>query len=81
MFETLKAGCYILAIGMSTVFIFLAIMIYVMEFSAKIIQIINKYWPEEIEEDKYATNNKKKTDNDAEVALAIACALHKGAKC
>lgn len=81
MIETFKVGCYILAIGMSTVFVFLAIMIFVMEISAKIIAVINKYCPEEVEEDKYASC-KKKTDNDAEVALAIACALHKeGAKC
>lgn len=79
MIETLKAGCYILAIGMSTVFIFLTIMIFVMEICAKLIKVINKYCPEEVAEDKYAASKKNNNDNGAEIALAIACALHKGA--
>ena len=57
MLETLKAGCYILAIGMSTVFFFLTIMIFVMEISAKVIAIINKYCPEEVEEEKVNQEN------------------------
>ena len=75
MIEKLEAGCYLLVIGMGTVFIFLTIMIYVMKLSSTIISIVNKYWPEEIPAEKAQTKNKS-TDNGTEIALAIACALH-----
>lgn len=81
MLQLLIDGCYLLVIGMGTVFIFLTVMIWVMELGAKTISIVNKYFPEEVVEDKH-TSKKKAANNDAEIALAIACALNKGgAKC
>ncbi len=72
--ELLKEGFLVLLIGMGFVYVFIAIMIWVMNISAKIMKFINKYFPEEVEEEKYTP--KKKTDNkDAEIALAIACAV------
>ena len=35
----------------------------------------NGFFPEEIEEDKYASKKKSDKNNDAEIALAIACAI------
>lgn len=79
--ELLKAGCLIMIIGMGFVYFFIVIMIYCMEINAKVIKAINKFFPEEVEEDKYVPK-KKATDNDAEIALAIACAaLKRGKTC
>lgn len=79
--ELLKAGCLIMIIGMGFVYFFIVIMIYCMEINAKVIKAINKFFPEEVEEDKYVPK-KKTTDNDAEIALAIACAaLKRGKTC
>ena len=74
--ELLKEGCFIMIIGMGFVYFFICIMIWVMGLSAKFIKVINKYFPEAVEEDKYQPK-KKANDNDAEIALAIACALAK----
>ena len=73
--EVLKQGFVIMLIGMATVFIFLVIMIFAMNICSKIMQFLNKYFPEEIDEPKKKIQKK---DNDAEIALAIACAVHKG---
>lgn len=72
--ELLKAGILLMIIGMGVVYFFLAIMIYVVDISSKVIKFANKYFPEEVEEDKY-TPKKKSTGSDAEIALAIACAV------
>ena len=75
--EALKEGFFIMVIGMGTVFMFLTIMVYAMNISKKILDIVNKYFPEaELPELK---KKRDKTDNDAEIALAIAAAIHKGA--
>ncbi len=80
-FELFKAGCLIMIIGMGFVYFFIAIMIYCMNINAKVIKMINKFFPEKIEEDNYISK-KKTSDNDAEVALAIACAaLKRGKAC
>ena len=75
--EALKQGFVIMVIGMGTVYIFLSIMIYAMHICAKVINYINKYFPEEeVIEGKNSRNSKKKqNDNDAGIALAIACAV------
>ncbi len=75
----LKEGCYVMVIGMGTVFIFLVLMIFAMNTMSKLIQWINKYVPEEVVELKNNKKNKEK-DNDAEIALAIAAAIHNGGK-
>ena len=75
--EALKEGFFIMVIGMGTVYIFLTIMIYAMNITKKILDFINKYFPEDIPQE--SKNKRDKTDNDAEIALAIAAAIHKGA--
>ena len=75
--EVLKEGFFIMVIGMGTVFMFLTIMVYAMNISTKVLAYINKYFPEE--ERQEPTKKRERTDNDAEIALAIAAAIHKGA--
>ena len=70
----LKVGAIIMAIGMGTVFFFLAIMIGAMNINEKVLKFIGKYFPEEVPEIK--TTKKKIETNDDEIALAIACAIH-----
>jgi oxaloacetate decarboxylase gamma subunit len=74
--EALKEGFFIMVIGMGTVFMFLTIMVYAMNISKKILDIVNKYFPEDILQE--SKKKRDKTDNDAEIALAIAAAIHKG---
>lgn len=74
--ELLKDGCFIMIIGMGVVYFFIFIMVCIMNLSGKFVQFINKYFPEEIEEDN-TTSKKKRTTNDTEIALAIACAAIK----
>lgn len=74
----LKEGTIIMAIGMGTVFFFLIIMIVVMNLNEYILKFIGKYFPEEISE---AKNVKRKSENnDDEIAIAIACAIHQTQK-
>lgn len=76
--ELFKAACFVMVIGMGTVYLFICLMICAMNISAKVLNFINKYFPEEAEEDK--TVSKKKTSNDTEIALAIACAVNERSK-
>ena len=76
--ELLKAGSLIMVIGMGFVFFFLFLMICFMEIVSKLVAIFNKYFPEEIEEAN--SQPKKLQNNDAEIALAIACAALKQKK-
>ena len=71
----LKEGAIIMSIGMGTVFFFLTIMICTMNVNEKVLKFIGKYFPEEVPEVK-TTKRKAKTQDD-EIALAIACAIHK----
>lgn len=74
--DTIMIGVNLMFIGMSTVFIFLLIMIFAMDISHKIIEFINKFFPEEyINVD--INKNKKDNLNDDKIALAIACAYNK----
>ena len=70
----IKEGLVVMAMGMGTVFVFLVIMIGVMNLTAVIMPILNKFMPEEIEQPK-SSAKKQVNDNEAEIALAIACAL------
>lgn len=71
-----KEGCYVMVIGMGTVFVFLTIMIWAMHLNAFILKIANKYFPEEVVVDK-SISKKKTSSNEEEIALAIAAALHR----
>ena len=69
----------VMIIGMGTVFVFLTVMIWVMDLNGKVLQFVNKIWPEEIPAE--TKNVKKSTVNtDDEIALAIACAMVKAGK-
>lgn len=76
--ENLSIGITIMVIGMLVVFVFLGLMIVVMNITAKTVDFINKYFPEEVPQEQ-TTRNKKQTD-DAEIALAIAIASKEGAR-
>ncbi len=47
-----KEGFVVMVIGMGTVFVFLTIMIWVMNLNSYILKIVNKYFPEELPVDK-----------------------------
>ena len=74
----LKEGAIVMTIGMGTVFFFLVIMIATMNINEVVLKFIGKYFPEEISEVK--TTKKKNESSDDEIALAIACAVHKAQK-
>lgn len=69
--ELIEQGLFLMIIGMGSVFAFLSVMLFAMNISSKVLAYINKYFPEPKEELNKKT---KKTDNDAEIAIAIACA-------
>lgn len=74
--EILKSGIMLMMLGMGTVYFFILLMIFCMNITTKALQIINKYFPEEIIEQK--SNSAKKKTEDIEIAIAIACAAKKG---
>ncbi len=76
--ENLNIGIIVMVIGMATVFVFLAIMIVAMKITTKIIEIINKYFPEPVPEEKNI--QQKKQDDKSEIALAIAVAIRERTK-
>ncbi len=68
----LEDGLIVMIIGMGTVFVFLSIMIFAMHLNGKVLQVLNKFFPEEIPVEKKPV---QKSDNNEEIALAIACAM------
>lgn len=76
--DLLYDGLFVMAIGMGMVFLFLVIMIFAMKGMSYLVEILNKYFPEEVPEIK--TSKAKKTSNDEEIAIAIACAMHERSK-
>lgn len=69
----LTDGTIVMIIGMGTVFIFLTIMIWCMDLNGKVLQYVNKFFPEEVVEEKKSVKTVSNDNND-EVALAVACA-------
>lgn len=69
----------VMIIGMGTVFVFLIVMIWVMDFNGKVLQYVNKIWPEEVPQEAKPARKAVQSD-DEEVALAIACAMAKAGK-
>ena len=49
-----------------------------MNITKKILDIVNIYFPEDIPQE--SKKKREKTNNDAEIALVIAAAIHKGAE-
>lgn len=68
----LEDGLIVMIIGMGTVFVFLSTMIFAMHLNGKVLQVLNKFFPEEIPVEKKPV---QKSDNNEEIALAIACAM------
>ena len=68
----LEDGFIVMIIGMGTVFVFLSIMIFAMHLNGKVLQVLNQFFPEEIPVEKKPV---QKSDNNEEIALAIACAM------
>jgi len=65
-------GLFVMAIGMGVVFIFLSVMIVVMNITAKVIALLNKYFPEqEPESEKTATSVLEQNDEIAVVIAAV----------
>ena len=68
----LKVGLTLLLMGMGTVFSFLITLIFTMIITYKVIQVINKFFPEAATE--AAPVKKLAANDDAEIAIAIAAA-------
>lgn len=73
-FASLQTGLVITFIGMFVVMAFLAVMIYTMKLTSRIIICLNKIFPEEIKEEKTSKKKQQKSD-DTEIAIAIAAAI------
>ena len=72
--ELLKSGCLLMVLGMGTVYFFIILMMYCMNFTTKMLNIINRYFPEKTNENKKVPLKK----DDTEIAIAIACAVKQG---
>ena len=75
MIANFQDGCAIMFLGMGVVFSFLVLMVWVMDITAKVIQVLNKYFPEEIPQTKNTKKKKNKSEEDEQVAIAIAATL------
>lgn len=73
--ELFHTGCTIMVIGMTVVFFFLVLMIGVMNVCSKIIEKLNEIFPEVVEQKTQKKN--KKTDDDTQIAIAIAIAAQR----
>ena len=72
--NNIQDGVVIMLIGMGVVFIFLTIMVFVMNWTSKLILKLNEIFPEEIEEEKPSKKQKRTDDSEVALAIAIACA-------
>ena len=72
----LTEGIAIMGIGMGVVFSFLVLTIFAMIIMSKVVGYLNKIFPEATSQIAN-TNNKKTSDNDAQIALAIVAAMAK----
>lgn len=72
--QNLSTALIVTFIGMAVVLAFLTLMIFAMDItSGLILNVLNKYFPEEVKEEK-AKTKKKPANNDDEIALAVALA-------
>ena len=75
--QNLNTGLTITFIGMAVVLAFLTLMIFAMDItSSLIINVLNKYFPEAVKEEKVKKVKKKAISNDEEIAISIALAHH-----
>ena len=75
MIANFQDGCAIMFLGMGVVFAFLVLMVWVMNITAQVIQVLNKYFPEEIPQQKTSKKKKSKSDEEEQIAIAIAATL------
>ena len=75
MDSVIYEGIQIMVLGMGTVFIFLVIMIVVMGLVSKVVALVNKVFPEKIEE--MPSQAKPQSTNNEMLAIAIAVASSK----
>lgn len=64
-------GLIITVVGMGAVFVFLTLLVYAMQFATKIVEILNKYMPEEVVAPA-AVPSRKNTEDEVAVAIAVA---------
>ena len=74
-----KDALFVMVIGMGTVFVFLTVMIWAMDLNGKVLQLVNKIWPEEIPQETKPAR-RTSAEDDSEIALAIACAMAKAGR-
>ena len=75
MVANFPLGCAIMFLGMGVVFAFLVLMVCVMDITAKVIQVLNKYFPEEIPQQKNTKKKNSKSDEEEQIAIVIAATL------
>lgn len=75
-----KDALFVMVIGMGTVFVFLTVMIWAMDFNGKVLQFVNKIWPEELPPEAKPARRAAAAEDDYEIALAVACAMAKAGK-
>lgn len=69
----LNEGIFLMVVGMGVVFSFLTIMVIAMTITAKVIEILNKYFPEPIETvPAKASSTISKVEQEIAVAIAVA---------
>lgn len=73
----LQDGLLIMVLGMGFVFIFLTIMVFIMDWSSKLIIKLNEIFPEEVVKEKYTKKSAAKDDNEVALAIAVAYAKSK----
>lgn len=70
----LQEGLVITVVGMGTVLIFLTILVFAMSIMSKVVTLIGKIMPEEV---KAPVVVRKETNNEDDIAVAIAVARMK----
>ena len=75
MIANFQDGCAIMFLGMGVVFAFLILMVWVMNITAEVIKVLNKYFPEEVPQQKISKKKKTKSEEDEQIAIAIAATL------
>lgn len=68
----LMDGLIITIVGMGTVFLFLTLLVYSMQFTSKVIEFLSKFMPEEVTAPVTVSSRKKDVEEDVAVAIAVA---------
>lgn len=68
----LEDGLIVTVVGIGVVFLFLTLLVFSMNVMAKAINVINKFFPEEVAETVSVSTKRISTDDDVAVAIAVA---------